>query len=257
MSYALVTGASSGIGKHIAEILYKKGYSLILTARNESALEALKTELKNESKNKDIRVFSCDLSDRESCLKLIDYASEFDVEVLINSAGFGVFGDALSSDINNELSMIDVNITAMHILCKHYLKEFSSKDKGYILNVSSFAGFMPGPLFASYYASKAYVLRYTQSVQYELKKSRSRVCLSALCPGPVKTGFDKRAGVEFAMDGLDAQKVAMYAVKKMFSGSRIIIPGAFSKIGRFFTKLLPDSMLCALGYKFQSKKQGR
>ena len=256
MSFALVTGASSGIGKNISCILYERGYALILVSRNKQGLSQVKSEIIARYGNeRDILILDRDLSKSEDCFDVINEINDLDVQVVINNAGFGVFGKCIESELNKELNMIDLNIRAVHIFTKYFVKRFSTINKGYILNVASFAGFMPGPLFASYYATKSYVVRYTQSVQFELKKNKSNIVLSLLCPGPVDTAFNSRAGVSFAVKGLSAEFVAKYAVKQLFNNKKLIIPGVFPKIGRVFTKILPDNLLCALGYSFQLKKK--
>lgn len=163
---ALVTGASSGIGREIAILLDGMGYDIIAVARREDRLSKLKSILKN---NTEIR--TADLSKKEECEKL--FADFPDIDVLINNAGFGVFGEFGKTELEDELEMISVNIAALHILTKLYLNSFRKKNRGYILNVASSAAFFPGPLFSSYYASKAYVYRLSRAIRYELKKEHS------------------------------------------------------------------------------------
>lgn len=177
------------------------------------------------------------------------------IDILINNAGFGLFGEFTESSIDKELDMIDLNIKGVHTLTKLFLKDFKKKDSGYILNVASSAGFLPGgPLMATYYATKAYVLNLTQSIYEELRKEGSNVSISALCPGPVDTEFNKVANVTFGLNGLDSKYVADYALKKMFKRKLIIIPGLKMKLAIFFTKFLPRKTLLKIAYNFQSKK---
>ena len=155
---ALITGASSGIGRDMAKYLSKLGYDLVIVARNKEALEKIKNEV-----NTNTQVISLDLSQKENCYKLYEEAKEIDI--LVNNAGFGDFGEFSKTDLNKEISMIETNIEALHILTKLYLKDMVKNNKGYILNVASIAGFMPGPLMATYYATKNYVVSLTRAIK--------------------------------------------------------------------------------------------
>lgn len=251
MAWALITGASSGIGREIARILSDKGYDLILAARRTDRLNILKETLKTEAE-----IVGIDLASEENCISLYEKCKNKDVEIVVNNAGFGSFGEFTDAALDKDLEMISVNIKAVHILTKLFIKDFRSRNKGRILNVASAAGFMPsGPLLATYYATKAYVLTLTESIAKELKMSGSGVTVSALCPGPVKTEFDSVAGVEFGGAGMDAKKVAKIAVSGMFKGKTVIVPGALIKCGRVLVRLLPDSATAAFAYKFQKSKK--
>lgn len=246
---ALITGASSGIGRDVARVLSSMGYDLVLVARRTERLEELKQELKTE-----VQILSFDLSEAENCYALHSQAGEIDV--LINNAGFGMFGDFVEGDLEEELKMLRVNSQAMHILMKLYLRDFTTRDSGYILNVASAAGFMPGgPLLNVYYATKAYILNLSRGASKELKKHKSHVVVSALCPGPVQTEFEAVAGVDFASVGLKSDKVARYAVKQMFKGKRVIVPGVIFKVGRILAKILPDSWLLSAAYIIQAPRR--
>ena len=162
---ALITGASSGIGRDMAKYLGNKGFDLVLVGRNLEKLEEVKQSVKTN-----VETIQMDLSTEENCVDLYNKVSNIDI--LINNAGFGTFGEFTETSLATELEMIKTNITAVHILTKLFLQDMVKKDKGYILNVSSIAGFLPGPLMATYYSTKAYVLRLTQSIQQELKKQK-------------------------------------------------------------------------------------
>ena len=153
----LLTGASSGIGKDMAKILNKKGYDLVLVARDEEKLNNVKKELEKEKNANKIETISMDLSIEENCLELCKRVKN--VDILINNAGFGDCGEFTKTDLEKEMKMIKTNIVAYHILMKEYLKEMKERNSGKILNVASIAGFMPGPLMATYYATKAYIVR--------------------------------------------------------------------------------------------------
>ena len=252
---ALITGASSGLGRDMARVLSEKGYDIVAVARREDRLKELAHELKMN-----VEIIVADVTDIEQCKRLAERAGEIDI--LINNAGFGVFGEFTSTELSDELRMLDTNIRAVHILTKLFVKEFEKKDSGYILNVSSLASFFPGPLFSSYYASKSYVLRLTQAVAEEQRQKKSNVKLSVLCPGPVHTEFGDVAKVSFGTGTEKAGKkiiitsrdVAEYAIKKMFSGKEVIIPGFLMKIAAALRHILPDKVLAKAAYAIQSKK---
>lgn len=246
---ALITGASSGIGRDIAKVLADKGYDLILVARRTELLEKIKSEL-----SVNVRVITADLSDEKQCFELYEKTKDEDIDVLVNNAGFGVFGEFTSSDIERELQMINVNIKAVHILTKLYLKDFVKKDRGHILNVASIAAFYAGPLLSGYYASKNYVLRLSQAISEELKSKKSNVKISVLCPGPVDTEFNKVANVKFALSGLNSMDVAKYAVKNMLNGKLVIIPGVIIRIAKFFSALVSDNIKMKFLHKVQKQK---
>ncbi|MBR3576724.1 MAG: SDR family NAD(P)-dependent oxidoreductase, partial [Clostridia bacterium] len=187
---ALITGASSGLGWDMAHVLSEKGYDIIAVARRAERLQQLKEELKTN-----VEIICADVTDVEACKSIAARASEIDV--FINNAGFGVFGDMATTDLDAELKMLDTNIKAVHILLKLVANEFQKRGSGYILNVASLAAFFPGPLFGAYYASKSYVLRISQALAEELRQAKSKVKVSVLCPGPVHTEFGQVAKVNF------------------------------------------------------------
>ncbi len=246
---ALITGASSGIGKDIAEELDKLGYDLVLVARDEEKLANVKKSLKG----KNIEIVTLDLSIKDNCIKL--YSMYKDIDILVNNAGFGVFGNFTETDLEKEIDMINTNIIALHILTKLYLKYMTERNKGHILNVASIAGFMPGPLMESYYASKAYVVRLSEGIREELKKSKSKVKISLLCPGPVDTNFNNVAGVKFKLKGLSSKEVAKYAVKQMLNDKFLIVPGIKIKIARILAKLSPNNITSKVVYHMQELKR--
>ena len=249
---ALVTGASSGIGRDIAKELAKKGYYIIAVARNKEALENLKKEIDNVKV--DIQIL--DVTNREGCIQLHDEMIKkygF-VDVVVNNAGFGTCGKFVDTDLNKEIKMIDTNITALHMLTKLFLIDMVKEDKGYIMNVASIAGFMPGPLMATYYSSKAYVVRLTQSIRQELFMMKSHVKISALCPGPVRKNFGKVADVQFSLKEVNSQWVARYAVNKMFKNKILIFPGVKIWLARIGAKIMPDQFMAFICYFMQKRK---
>lgn len=244
---ALITGASSGMGRDMAKILSQKGYDLILVARDEKKLEEVKKQLKSETK-----IVVMDISKEENCKKL--YEENKDIDILINNAGFGDCGHFEETSLDKDIQMIHTNIIAYHILTKLYLKEMIKKDSGKILNVASIAGFMPGPLMTTYYSTKNYVVRFSESIREELRRKKSKVQISILCPGPVDTNFNKVADVEFALKGLSSEYVAKYAINKFFKGKFYIVPGWKIKLARIGAKLAPASFVAKISYNMQKRK---
>lgn len=246
----LITGASSGIGADMARILSDKGYDLILVARNKKKMEILAKELKTN-----VEIIPLDISSTYNCTELYNLVKKKNIDVLVNNAGFGLFGEFCCTKLDKELDMIELNVKTVHTLTKLFLKDFVKKDKGYILNVASSAAFMPGPLMATYYATKAYVLHLTESINEELRRKKSNVFICALCPGPVSTNFNKVAGVSFNLESLESYDVAKYAVKQMFKKKVVIIPGFKIKMGVFALRLLPRSLVRKIAYKIQKNKE--
>ena len=244
---ALITGASSGMGRDMAKILSQKGYDLILVARDEKRLEEVKKQLKTEA-----RIVTMDISKEENCKKL--YEENKDIDILKNNAGFGDCGHFEETSLDKDIQMINTNIIAYHILTKLYLKEMIKKDSGKILNVASIAGFMPGPLMTTYYSTKNYVVRFSESIREELRRKKSKVQISILCPGPVDTNFNKVADVEFALKGLSSEYVAKYSIDKFLKGKFYIVPGWKIKLARLGAKLAPASFVAKISYNMQKRK---
>ena len=246
---ALVTGASSGIGRDIAKYLSSKGYDLILVARREDRLKELKSELKT-----DVKIIPLDLSVSDNCFKLYDMTKDENIDFLVNNAGFGACGNFIDVDLNDELRLIDTNVKALHILFKLYLNDMVKRDSGVILNVGSLAGFMAGPGFSSYYASKNYVVRLTEAVNEELRRKKSNVKVSVLCPGPVNTEFNSVAKVNFVVGGLSSEFVAKYSVDKTLKGKMVIIPGKLAKFTKFITHFGSEKLVTKISYHIQKRK---
>lgn len=249
---ALITGASSGIGKEFALYLAELGYDLIICARSTDKLNALKDEIKNVN----VRVITIDLSHEVDAFDLYEHLKEEDIDVLINNAGFGAFGRFLDVPLERELDLIHTNVSSVHILTKCFLKDMAAKNSGLILNVGSIAGFSAGPKLSSYYASKNYVVRLTQAINEELRREKSKVKISVLCPGPVDTNFNNVANVRFTTKGLDPRKVARYAFDKARDGKVVIIPGLLMKTVKFFEHFLGENLLTRISYNVQSRKDG-
>lgn len=257
---ALITGASSGIGKDMAKILNEKGYDLVLVARDEDRLQETKQELEqsnknsnvNQERNNKIEIISMDLTDEEKCKNLAQNVQ--DIDILINNAGFGDCGRFDKTNLDKDISMIKTNVIAYHILTKLYLKQMKERNSGKILNVASIAGFMPGPLMATYYATKNYIVRLSEAIREELKKDKSNVQISILCPGPVETNFNKVANVKFKLREADSMQVVKYAIKKLEQGKFYIVPGIDVKFAKLGAKITPANLLSKITYKVQKRK---
>ena len=207
---ALITGASSGIGLDMARYLATMKCELILVARDKEKLEKIQESLPTK-----VTIIVADLSNEQKVKELYVLTKNEKIDILINNAGFGVFGNFTETDLNKELEMIDTNIKALHLLTKSFLKDMEKNNYGYILNVASSAAFQPGPLMATYYATKSYVYQLSEAIYYEQKKKQSNVHISVLCPGPVATNFNNVAGVKFGVKPLKSTYVAKYAIDQM------------------------------------------
>ena len=245
----LITGASSGMGKDMAKYLSSFDYKLILVSKDKKNLDKIFKDDKNV-----IATYGYNLIKEEDCIELYNKVKDENIDILINNAGFGAFGEFKDIDIDKEVKMINTNVVAVDVLTKLFLKDMVKKDSGKILNVASIAGFMPGPLMSSYYASKAYVVRLSQAIYKELKIKKSNVGISIFCPGPVNTHFNDVAGVKFNIKPLNSEYVAKYAVDNMLKNKNIIIPGILNKFIRFFSKIVPDKIMMYFAYKAQMKK---
>ena len=245
---ALITGASSGIGRDIARELSKRGYDLVIVARREDKLVTLKEELKTN-----VDIICMDISSVENCIELYNKVGQIDM--LVNNAGFGVFGEFTETDLYKEMQLINTNIIALHTLTKLFLKDMKARNDGCILNVASIAGFMPGPLMATYYASKSYVIRLSEAIDEELRKDGSKVYVSVLCPGPVNTEFNDVANVRFKTKALSSEYVAKYAIDKFLQKKRIIIPGVKIKLTKQLTRFASDRLVASIAQNIQTKKR--
>lgn len=249
---ALVTGASSGIGREIAIYLASLNIDLIVVARNKKELEKLK-----EKVNVDVKIITLDLIKKDNVYKLYDLVKNDNIDILVNNAGFGLFGLFYETNLDRELEMIDLNVTTYHILTKLFLQDFIKKDSGYILNVCSSAGFMAGPRLSTYYATKNYITKLTMAINEELRQMKSNVSISALCPGPVNTNFNKVANGEFSIKEISPKLVAKLAVDKMFKRKMLIIPTFKMQCAVFFTRFIPYRLQLIIAYHIQGKKLGK
>ncbi|MDE6357364.1 MAG: SDR family NAD(P)-dependent oxidoreductase [Eubacteriales bacterium] len=245
---ALITGASDGIGKEMALILAERGYHIIAVARNKEKMEQSFKNIKKKT------IISLDLSLQENCFKLYEQLKSEKIDILINNAGYGIFGEFKNANLENELNMIDLNIKATHILTKLFLKDFIKKDKGYILNVASIGSFFASPFLSSYYGTKAYTFNLTLGIKEELSRNKSNVYLGVFCPATINTNFHKIAGISGKIKGLSTRKASEYAINKMFKKKTIIIP-SYAKFFPFFISIIPKRLITKLAYSIQLKKQ--
>lgn len=246
---ALITGASSGIGLDMARYLATKKFELILVARSKEKLEEIQETLPTK-----VTIIVADLSNEQKVKELYVLVKKENIDILINNAGFGMFGDFTETDLNRELEMIDVNIRAVHILTKFILRDMEKKKSGYIMNVASSAAFVPGPLMSTYYSTKAYIYHFTEAIAQEQKVKKTNVKISCLCPGPVDTNFANVADVRFTVKSLKSSYVAKYAIDEMLKGKMLIIPGFKMKLAKFIERFVSDKLIIKIAYNFQKKK---
>ncbi|AZB42150.1 SDR family oxidoreductase [Bacillus sp. FJAT-42376] len=254
--YVLITGASGGIGMELAKIAAEKGYALILAARNEKKLLELKENLEKQYRTA-VMVHQADLSKPEEISKMAEELKQKQIHVsyLVNNAGFGLYGEFLETNLEDELNMIDLNIRSLTHMAKLFLPEMAERKEGGILNIASTAAFQPGPLMAVYYATKAYVLSFTEALENELKGTNIKV--SALCPGPTATGFSERADLGksklFNSGVMRADQVAQIGFNEWMNGKTVIVPGFQNKLLAGSVRFMPRKMVTSVVRRVQGK----
>lgn len=256
---ALITGASMGLGAEFARQFASEGYDLVLTARSADKLAALKKEVEGLHGIR-AHVIVQDLTDPKAPIALHDAvrAAGLEVDVLVNNAGFGMYGLFYQSDLQTELDMIQVNITAVVHLTKLFLRDMVAHKRGRILNVASTAGFQPGPLQPVYYASKAFVLSFTEAIANELRGTG--VTATALCPGPTPTEFQKRANVGKVrglklMMRVNPDAVVRAGYRGMIKGKPVVVPGALNNVLIFLLRLVPRRMVTSMVRRIQTASE--
>lgn len=245
---ALVTGASSGMGKDMAKYLASLGYDLFVVSRNKEKLESIYKDEKVK-----VTIIDMDLTSTDNCIKLHEMLKKENIDILINNAGFGDAGKFTKTSLDKELEMIDLNVKSYHILTKLFLTDFVKRDYGRILNVASIAGFMYGPYMATYYATKNYVVSLTLGIIRELKKDKSKVKVSVFCPGPVRTNFNNVANVKFNIGSISSEYASIYAIDNMFKNKEVIVPPNM-KLNKLLVKIAPYNIVTLINSYVQERK---
>ena len=242
----VVTGASGGIGADIARVLARQGHDLALVARRRDKLEALAAEIEAQGRPRPL-VIALDLGEKGAAGRLADAlaAAGASADILVNNAGFGLAGEVANLDAAEQLAVIDLNIGALVAVTLRLLPELIAW-RGRILNVASTAAFLPGPGMAVYYATKAFVLSFSEALAHELR--RQGVTVSVLCPGPTATGFVDRAGLDNAdlfrrFPPMASMRVAEAGVAGLMAGRRVILPGLMNKLTGWFVPLVPHALV--------------
>lgn len=249
MKTALITGATTGIGLELAKIFAKNKFNLVIVSRNESGLKKVSDSLINEFKVS-VKSISKDLSKDKAANEVYNEIinENISIDILVNNAGFGIHGAFSETDLNEDIEMIQLNITSLVILTKLFLHDMIKHSSGKIMNVASTAAFQPGPMMAIYYATKSFVLSFSEAIGEEL--SNTNITVTALCPGPTKTEFQDRAGINkiklvsrnlFPM--MTAQDVARIGYEGMMKGKRIVIPGFLNKMLPVTLRFVPRSIV--------------
>jgi len=254
---ALITGGASGLGYEFALLLGKNGYQLILIDIDSDQLEIVKQELENNFQIK-VNTITKDLSLQNSAAELFEELKGNSIDVLINNAGFGLFGPFYNTNWERELSMLNLHVVTTTQLTKLLLDGMIKRGKGKILNISSLAAFQSGPLMAIYYASKAYILSFSEAIANELKGTG--VTVTVLCPGQTKTSFQEVVSEgnktnKISFNIATASKVAEYGYKAMMRGKTLAIPGVTNKILSFLPRILPRKIATAIVRKIQEKNR--
>ncbi|MDV0445341.1 Serine 3-dehydrogenase [Methanimicrococcus sp. At1] len=254
---ALITGATGGIGRELSKIFAKNGYDLILTARNEEKLAAFKMELENEY-DIFVGIIAKDLTQNDAAKEIFDLIEldDLQIDILVNNAGFGDYGRYDEADWNKQHDMIQVNILALTQLTRLLLPKMLLRENGRILNIASVAAFAPGPYMSVYYASKAFVLSFSEALATELKGKG--VTVTAVCPGPTKSGFEEAAGpgtekLFNSMKNAAAEEVAAFAYQALMKGKVVAVQGFGNKVLVFAERFLPRSVVRKYVYRLQGE----
>ncbi len=237
---ALITGGTAGIGLEMARNLLMKGYDVILVSRHENETETLRAAFPD----REITFMSADLSEENECFRILDETEQYgDIEVFIANAGIGDVGRFQKTSVEKEIRMVKLNDISTLILTKGFMKRFVEKDKGRIIVTCSAASFGVAGYMNVYYATKSFAYSLVQGYHRELKDMKSKVTISALCPGPVKTNFEKEANTKFNIKTMSAEKVGKTAINKGLKGKLVIVPGFTMKCLHFASHLVPKRLI--------------
>jgi short-subunit dehydrogenase len=260
MAYALITGASGGIGYELAKLFAQDKINLVLVARSREKLDAFASELQQKH-SITAKVFAADLTQSSASVELFEFTKResIGIDYLVNNAGFGIRRAFSETETEQILEMIDLNVTSLTHLTRLYLPQMLNQKSGKILNVASTAAFQPGPWMAVYYATKAYVLSFSEALSNELNKTG--VTVTALCPGPTPTGFQQRAGAQNMqlmkskiLPALDAETVAKRGYEGMMRGKRVVIPGFMNRILALGARVGPRDWSTAIAGSMNKSK---
>ena len=257
-SWALVTGASDGLGADLARALASHGFSLVLTARRVDRMEALASELTSRD-GVEVRVIPMDLAEPGGAARLAERldGAGIAVETLVNNAGFGLWGPWLASDEEEELAMLRLNMEALTLLTRRLVPDMVLRGRGRVLNVASTAAFLPGPMMTVYYATKAYVLSFSEALREELRGTG--VSVTCLCPGPTRTGFQERAGMvlppALRLGVQDSPQVAAAGVAGLLGGRSLVVPGILNRLVTMVPRILPRRMVSMLVRRVQGGRR--
>lgn len=255
MPSAVVTGASTGIGRELADLAARDGYDIVLVARSESVLNAVAADLRQKWK-RNVTVIAKDLTHPDAPREIFSAVSDagLEVEVLVNNAGFGLLGKFWELDEREQVDMVQLNVTALTDLTRLFLPQLIARRRGMIMNIASTAAFQPGPLMSVYYATKAYVLSFSEAIHNEAREYG--VTVTCVCPGATKTEFDKRARMTntklFAKGHvMSARQVAEIGWKAMKRGKPLVITGALNALMAFLTRFAPIQFTASMARKVQ------
>ncbi|AUC80761.1 SDR family oxidoreductase [Lacinutrix sp. Bg11-31] len=254
---AVITGAASGLGYELMLLLAKDNYNLVLIDIDEEKLKTIQTQLQNTSNSK-VKIIATDLSKSNSAASVFNALENTSIDVLVNCAGFGVFGSFADTDWEKESAMLNLHIITITHLTKLVLQGMIDRDHGKILNVSSLAAFQPGPMMALYYASKSYLLSFSEAIANELKDTG--VSVTVLCPGPTKTCFQEVVSSSSSNNKISfnmacPKAVAAYGYKAMLKGKVVAVPGVLNKLLANLPRFLSRNRTTSIVRKIQEKNR--
>ncbi len=257
MAIAVITGASTGIGREFANICASHGYDLVLVARSRQTLEEVASTIR-EKTGRAVRVIALDLAAVDAPPKLRDSLSAIssDIEILVNNAGFGLTGFFAELDTSQQMEMVYLNMGALTHLTRLFLPSMLAKRKGYVLNIASTAAFQPGPLMAVYFATKAYVVSLSEALHNEARDKG--VVVTTLCPGATRTEFQTRAGMGSSKlftgpNVMDARTVAEIGFRAMKGGESLVVAGRLNALMVFLTRFAPRQLAASMARKLAAQ----